>query len=74
MDEATMRRIAEEDSIKNFLRNNKTYSYAHTFIYISPENLEEFKKVFPMLAFEPSINGSISVTIIPNSNTRSHSL
>lgn len=74
MDETTMRRIVEEDRIKNFLRNNESYSYAHTFMHISPENLEEFKKVFPMLTFEPSINGSISVTIIPNSNTRSSSL
>lgn len=74
MDEATMRRIAEEESIMNFLRNNESSSYAHTFINISPENLEEFKKTFPMLSFEPSINGLTSVTINPNRTTRSNSV
>lgn len=74
MDEATRRKIEEEESIKNFLENNKGLSYAHTFMYISPENIEEFARIFPMLTFEPSINSSTSVTILPNSHTRSHSL
>ncbi len=65
MDEATRRKIEEEKSIKNFLENNKDSSYAHDFLRISPENIEEFEKKFPIITFEPSFEGYTSVIIIP---------
>ena len=45
MDEATARRVNEENLLKNFLERNR-YGTAHTFAYISPENLEEFQRFF----------------------------
>lgn len=62
MDEATTRRVKEELLLRKFLEDNQG-DYAHTFAYISPENLEEFQRFFTELLLEPSFNGYTSISI-----------
>lgn len=62
MDETTLRRMTEEQEIKSFLENNRNLTYACTFLYISPENLDTFQHFFPELLFEPSFNGCTFIT------------
>lgn len=65
MDYATNTKANEEAALENFLKKNEKYPGTHTFISISPKNLDGFRAKFLGLKFEPSVGGECtSVTVI----------
>lgn len=61
--DAASRRRKEKKDIRDFYEGHKNSNYAFILMDLSPQNIEEYKLLFPELKFEQSYGGCTSVTI-----------
>lgn len=53
----------EKKELQDFYEEYKNSNYAFALMNLSPQNIEEYKLLFPELKFEPSYGSFTSVTI-----------